>query len=268
MKSKNAFFSLLLLFAAMLAMVQFSCKKEEEVETVKEVSVKKYTHTVSITNNGSTTLYLVNGSEVVGKVEAGKTITTTVESEESYVILYLRDSSGNSFYKKVLQNEEPYSVVVPAEKNGDAESKEEETEKEDETIKVDDKWTASFEVTNNSIGVVYLYVSSYSSFLPYTTINAGEVYNGSIYVTGKSNSLSVYMKIPGFSQKYEEQVLSSISNTYKATIAWTQPYFVTNFNSETVYLMSSDSSDPIATIQSNGVAMGHLFFLDESKTSV
>lgn len=49
-----------------MAAIQFSCKKEEEVETVEEVSVRKYTHTVSITNNGSTTLYLVNGSDVIG----------------------------------------------------------------------------------------------------------------------------------------------------------------------------------------------------------
>ena len=32
--------------------------------------------------------------------------------------------------------------------------------------------------------------------------------------------------------------------------------------------MSSDSSDPIDTIQSKGFATGRLFILDESKTSV
>jgi ribosomal protein L12E/L44/L45/RPP1/RPP2 len=276
MKSRKCILSLLLLVVAMMAAIQFSCKKEEEVETVEEVSVRKYTHTVSITNNGSTTLYLVNGSDVIGKVEAGKTITTTVESEESYVILYLRDNSGNSFYKKVLQNEEPYSIVVPAEKKDNTESKEEEkkeeekkeeTKKEEETTKEEETWTANFEVTNNSWLPMYLYVSSYGS-RPYATINAGEVYNGSLSVTGKSNNITVYLKYIGDTQKYEEQSLSSVANTYKQTIAWCLYYMVTNRKSETVYLMSSDSSDPIATIKSSGTAMGRLFYFDESKTSV
>lgn len=229
MKSKKAFFSLLLLFVAMLAMVQFSCKKDDGDD---ETKTETWNCVIDITNNRSETLYLMYGSQKVGFVGGNKSLNATIQVIGSPVTLYLKNDNGDTFCSKTLTTGDGYSVLAPAD----------ETE-----VEVKETLTINYSVTNKTKVELDLVYAGPAGERVLSTIPAGEKITGEKQIEETNESIySIYLRRTGVDEKFDVMRLASGNNGYKRTIEILYfSYKITNKQSETIYgYMQSPTGDP------------------------
>lgn len=224
MKSKKSIWSLLLLVVAMLAAVQFSCKKDEGDD--EETSTKTWDCVLDITNNRSETLYLMYGSQKVAVVGGGKSLNATIQVIGSPVTLFLKNDSGDTFCSKTLTTGDGYSVVVAAEEKTDDKKETEETDKKEteETDKEDSSqetqvvWSFNYDINNYRDETVYLYVEVNGEEKQMTG-GIGQDINmtGTINISSSDiKFVTVYVKNEN-GDKFEEQNLKQ-GNNYSVSI--------------------------------------------------
>ncbi len=251
MKSKKSIFSLLLLFAAMLAMVQFSCKKDDGDD---ETKTETWNCVIDITNNRSETLYLMYGSQKVGVIGAKKSLNATIQVIGSPVTLYLKNDNGDTFCSKTLTTGDAYSVVVPADETDDSKDSKEDNKGTKETDKKDSEesqivWSFNYDISNYRDETVYLY-AEVNGFEKQMTGGIGQNINqtGTINISNSEvKFVTVYVKNEN-GDKFEEQNIKQ-GNNYTASV-YSDCYYNNKFSLRIV----NTKSDPYI-IYVSGVKM-------------
>lgn len=236
MKSKKSIWSLLLLVVAMLAAVQFSCKKDEgddeetstKTETETETDSEPWDCVIDITNNRNQILILMCGEEKTAIfVRRGQYLHDTIRVSGSPVTLYLKNANEETFCSKTLKKGERYSVVADV-----------------YNTNVDVQWHANFSVTNKTeVDLELVLVGNYGENV-LTTISAGEEFTERRGIA--ESSVTAYLRRSGDEEKFDVVELSDGNNEYKRTIELLRfKYQITNERSETVHgYMQSQTGDP------------------------
>lgn len=206
MKSKKSIWSLLLLVVAMLAAVQFSCKKDEGDDESWEC-------VLDITNeeDGYCSVY-VDGKEI-GNVAPQGCWNTTEEVTGESVRIYCVRPNGDIVYSKTVKKGESYKVVIE-----------------------NSNWSWTCKIRNSSSETIRLYRVYDNDTTFYAAIASGELMEKT-YTEKAYSTVFWFIKAGEYTISDEALSENGVHEIDKEVVApWEVSYSVTNNSNETIYL--------------------------------